>query len=52
MFREEMSKLGEHGERWVRAEREREPWRWAHKAVEWDGWEEGLIASVLEDSGT
>ncbi|KAG9084517.1 hypothetical protein FRC06_004050 [Ceratobasidium sp. 370] len=40
------------GERWVRAERERAAWRVAHKAVEWDGWELGLVESVLEDART
>lgn len=40
------------GERWTRAERERASWRVAHKAVEWDGWELGLVESVLEDART
>jgi hypothetical protein len=40
------------GERWIRAERERASWRVAHRAVEWDGWELGLVESVLEDAST
>jgi hypothetical protein len=52
IFREEVAKLGEHGQRWVRAEREREPWRWAHKVIEWDGWEVGLVASILEENSS
>ncbi|KAG8751630.1 hypothetical protein FRC12_012362 [Ceratobasidium sp. 428] len=40
------------GERWTRAERERAAWRVVHKAVEWDGWELGLVESVLEDART
>ncbi|KDN40184.1 hypothetical protein RSAG8_08247, partial [Rhizoctonia solani AG-8 WAC10335] len=40
------------GERWTRAERERASWRVAHRAVEWDGWELGLVESVLEDAST
>lgn len=40
------------GERWTRAERERASWRIAHRAVEWDGWELGLVESVLEDART
>ncbi|CAE6456644.1 unnamed protein product [Rhizoctonia solani] len=40
------------GERWSRAERERASWRVAHRAVEWDGWELGLVESVLEDAST
>ncbi|KAF8734955.1 Phosphotransferase enzyme family, partial [Rhizoctonia solani] len=40
------------GERWIRAERERASWRVAHRAVEWDGWELGLVESVLEDART
>ncbi|KAG9035514.1 hypothetical protein FRB95_011220 [Tulasnella sp. JGI-2019a] len=35
--------------RWLRAECEREPWRRAHKVIEWDGWEEGLVALTLND---
>lgn len=40
------------GERWARAERERASWRVAHRAVEWDGWELGLVEGVLEDAMT
>lgn len=33
--------------RWLKAESERAEWRRAHKVVEWDGWEEGLVAEIL-----
>ncbi|KAG8874102.1 hypothetical protein FRB97_006168 [Tulasnella sp. 331] len=35
--------------RWLRAEREREAWRRAHKVIEWDGWEEDLVAMTISD---
>ena len=47
MFREEMSKLGPLGALWLRGESERAEWRRAHKVLEWDGWEEGLIYQTL-----
>ncbi|KAB5590838.1 hypothetical protein CTheo_5707 [Ceratobasidium theobromae] len=48
----ENGKKERRGERWMRAERERASWRVAHKVVEWDGWELGLVESVLEDAST
>lgn len=35
--------------RWLHAERDRDPWRRAHKVVEWDGWEEGLVGMILNE---
>ena len=48
MFREEMGKLGPLGALWLRGESERAEWRRAHKVLEWDGWEEGLIYQTLD----
>lgn len=48
MFREEMAKLGgEASKLWLRGEAERAEWRRAHKVLEWDGWEEGLVLKEL-----
>lgn len=55
MFREEMAKLDDPAARlWLRAEKERATWRRAHKVLEWDGWEEGLVLKELglEDEAT
>ena len=41
--------LAKQSQLWLRGEREREEWRRAHKVVEWDGWEEGLVGNVLGD---
>jgi len=51
IFRAEVAKLGAVGELWLRADREREAWRNAHRFLEWDGWEEGLLTSVIGDKG-
>lgn len=48
MFREEIGNLGPLGALWLRGESERAEWRRAHKVLEWDGWEEGLIYQTLE----
>jgi hypothetical protein len=48
MFKEEMQKLGgDTANLWLRAEAERAEWRRAHKVLEWDGWEEGLVLKEL-----
>lgn len=48
MFREEVQKLGGDAARlWLRGEIERAGWRRAHKVLEWDGWEEGLVLKEL-----
>lgn len=48
MFREEMAKLGgDAATLWLRGESERAGWRQAHKVLEWDGWEEGLVLKEL-----
>jgi hypothetical protein len=48
MFKEEMQKLGGDAARlWLRGEAERAEWRRAHKVLEWDGWEEGLVLKEL-----
>ena len=39
--------MGPLGELWLRAESECEEWREAHRFLEWDGWEEGLLDSVI-----
>ncbi|KAG8906197.1 hypothetical protein FRB99_007413 [Tulasnella sp. 403] len=39
--------LQAEAQRWLKGEREREPWRTAHKVVEWDGWEDGLVGMIL-----
>lgn len=36
---------------WLRAEKERAPWREAHRFLEWDGWEEHLLETVIGDKG-
>lgn len=41
--------MGPLGSSWLRAEKEREPWRDAHRFLEWDGWEEGLLETVIGD---
>lgn len=43
--------MGPLGELWLRAEKERETWRDAHVYLEWDGWEEGLLDTVIGDKG-
>ena len=48
----EVAKLGSVGELWLQADREREAWRDAHRFLEWDGWEEGLLTTVIGDKGT
>jgi hypothetical protein len=56
MFREEMANLGgDAASLWLRGEAERAEWRRAHKVLEWDGWEEGLVLKELgleEEAGT
>jgi len=48
MFREEMAKIDTDAARlWLRGESERAEWRRAHKVLEWDGWEEGLVLKEL-----
>jgi len=47
MFREEIGKISPLGALWLRGESERAEWRRAHKVLEWDGWEEGLIYQTL-----
>ncbi|KAG8810321.1 hypothetical protein FRC17_002980 [Serendipita sp. 399] len=48
MFREEVQKIGGDIARlWLRGESERIEWRRAHKVLEWDGWEEGLVLKEL-----
>lgn len=37
------------GEQWAKAEKEGEQLRAAHRVIEWDGWEEGLVAEILGD---
>jgi hypothetical protein len=32
---------------WLRGEAQRREWRRAHKVLEWDGWEEGLVYREL-----
>jgi hypothetical protein len=39
--------LQREASRWLKGERERAAWRNAHRVVEWDGWEEGLVAHIL-----
>jgi len=39
--------LAQEAKRWLKGERERGPWRNAHRVVEWDGWEEGLVGMIL-----
>ncbi|KAH8115884.1 hypothetical protein DFH11DRAFT_1506822 [Phellopilus nigrolimitatus] len=36
-----------HANEWLLLERAGAPLRYAHKCVEWDGWEEGLVGSIL-----
>jgi len=50
-YRREAAKMGADGELWVRGEREREAWRRAHKVIEWDGWEEGLVQTIFVEGG-
>jgi len=55
IFREEMAKLDDDAAGlWLRGEAERGNWRRAHKVLEWDGWEEGLVLKELglEDEST
>jgi hypothetical protein len=48
MFREEMRKIGTDAAMlWLRGNSERAEWRRAHKVLEWDGWEEGLVLKEL-----
>lgn len=49
LFREELAKVGPEplASLWLRGESERAEWRRAHKVLEWDGWEEGLVMQVL-----
>lgn len=48
VFREVMSSLDEPlAKLWLRGEAERSEWRRAHKVLEWDGWEEGLVLQAL-----
>lgn len=35
--------------RWLKGEAERGEWRRIHKVVEWDGWEENLVSTILGD---
>ncbi|KZT39429.1 hypothetical protein SISSUDRAFT_984858, partial [Sistotremastrum suecicum HHB10207 ss-3] len=47
-LREEMTKLSASGgKEWLKWETEGEKLRRAHRALEWDGWEEGIVTSVL-----
>lgn len=47
LFKEEMAKLDPMSKLWLRGESERAEWRKAHKVLEWDGWEEGLVLQAL-----
>ena len=38
-----------HASEWLALERTGGPLRYAHKCAEWDGWEEGLVGSILGD---
>ena len=48
IFREVIGNLDPLGALWLRGESERVEWRRAHKVLEWDGWEEGLIYQTLD----
>ncbi|KAG9058828.1 hypothetical protein FS842_000025 [Serendipita sp. 407] len=53
MFREEVQNINSDIARlWLRGESERIEWRRAHKVLEWDGWEEGLVLKELGLSDT
>ncbi|KAG8936459.1 hypothetical protein FRC02_001877 [Tulasnella sp. 418] len=45
--------LQREAQRWLKGEKEGDEWRRAHKVVEWDGWEEGLVGMILsrDESG-
>lgn len=38
---------GDLAKLWLRGESTRREWRRAHKVLEWDGWEEGLVLREL-----
>ncbi|KAG8906012.1 hypothetical protein FRC01_008165, partial [Tulasnella sp. 417] len=41
--------LEREARRWLKGEAERSEWRRVHKVVEWDGWEENLVSTILGD---
>ena len=47
IFWEEAAKVAGVGEQWARAEQEGTAMRAAHRMIEWDGWEDGLVNGIL-----
>ncbi|KAG9051281.1 hypothetical protein FS837_009547 [Tulasnella sp. UAMH 9824] len=41
--------LEREARRWLKGEAEKGEWRRVHKVVEWDGWEENLVSTILGD---
>lgn len=41
--------LEREARRWLKGEAEKSEWRRVHKVVEWDGWEENLVSTILGD---
>ena len=42
-----LSKYANTAKAWLALERIGSPLRWAHRCAEWDGWEDGLVGSIL-----
>ncbi|EJD36287.1 hypothetical protein AURDEDRAFT_117129 [Auricularia subglabra TFB-10046 SS5] len=49
LFWQEASKIEDVGAQWAQTEQEGQALRAAHRVIEWDGWEEGLVATILGD---
>ncbi|KAF8590746.1 hypothetical protein K439DRAFT_1381529 [Ramaria rubella] len=48
IFRDEIARLGGRAaSQWLQLEQTGAKRRWAHRVVEWDGWEEGLAGEIL-----